>query len=102
MYNVLEFLRFPSSYISWIKLLNTSSVASIVQVGVFKPRDPISPYLFILCGQIMCYLCYLIKHNPNIKGINIGENEFKISGLKINICKTLQFGLERKNIMVKN
>ena len=86
IYKVLEFFKFPVSYIKWIKLLNTSSVAAIIQVGVksdflkiergCKQGDPIAPYLFILCAQIMCYM---IKHNDNIKGIFIGKNEFKIT-----------------------
>ena len=86
IYKVLEFFKFPDSYIKWIKLLNTSSVAAVMQVGVksdflkiergCKQGDPIAPYLFILCGQIMCYM---IKYNNNIKGIFIGENEFKIT-----------------------
>ena len=85
IYKVLEFFKFPDSYIKWIKILNTSSVTAVMQVGVksdflkiergCKQGDPIAPYLFILCGQIMCYM---IKYN-NIKGIVIGENEFKIT-----------------------
>ena len=85
IYKVLEFFKFPDSYIKWIKILNTSSVTAVMQVGVksdflkiergCKQGDPIAPYLFILCGQIMCYM---IKYN-NIKGIVIGENKFKIT-----------------------
>ena len=38
--------------------------------------DPISPYLFILCAEI---LSILVKNNKNITGINIGDCEHKIS-----------------------
>ena len=86
IYKVLEFFKFPENYIKWIKLLNTSSVAAVMQVGVksgflniergCKQGDPIAPYLFILCGQIMFYM---INYNNNIKGIHIGEHEFKIT-----------------------
>ena len=38
--------------------------------------DPISPYLFILCVEI---LAIMIRQNKHIKGIFIGETEYKIS-----------------------
>ena len=86
MYKVLDIFGFPESYIKWIKLLNTSIIGAVVQAGVkseflkiergCKQGDPIAPYLFILCGQI---LSYMIKNNNNIKGIHIGGHEFKIT-----------------------
>ena len=38
--------------------------------------DPISPYLFILCVEM---LAIMIRQNKHIKGIFIGETEHKIS-----------------------
>ena len=41
-----------------------------------RDGDPISPYLFILYVEI---LAIMIRQNKNIKGIFIGETEYKIS-----------------------
>ena len=41
-----------------------------------RQGDPISPYLFILCAEI---LAIMIKENRDIKGIIIGQTEHKIS-----------------------
>ena len=38
--------------------------------------DPIAPYLFILCANVLLYLIY---SNKNIKGIIIDGTEFKIN-----------------------
>ena len=63
MYNILQLLGFSESFIRWIKLMNTDLNASILQAGVksdcfpiergCKQGDPIAPYLFLLCGQIL-------------------------------------------------
>ena len=86
MYSTLEFLGFGKNFIHWIQLLNRNFTASILQVGVqsdffkiergCKQGDPIAPYLFIICTQI---LNYLINKNPDIKGINIGSKEFRLT-----------------------
>ena len=41
-----------------------------------RQGDSLSPYIFILCAEI---LAIRIRHNKNIKGINVKETEFKIS-----------------------
>ena len=66
--------------------MNTNFVASILQVGlksnffnierVCKQGDPIVPYLFMSCGQI---LQYLIHTNLKIKGVVIGTEEIRMT-----------------------
>ena len=84
--NVLKFFNFGPNIQSWIKLLNTDISASVQQSGHLsdffniergcRQGDPISPYLFILCGQIL-YL--MIECNVHIKGITIGQHDFKLT-----------------------
>ena len=66
--------------------MNTDLIAPISQAGVksdffptergCKQEDPIAPYLFLLCGQI---LHYMIEVNIEIKGIFIDSVEIKIT-----------------------
>ena len=86
MYKVLNHYNFSSEFIKWINIFNTEITATVLQVGFLsdffpikrgcKQGDPIAPYLFIICAQI---LCEMILTNKNIKGIKIGSDEFKIS-----------------------
>ena len=83
---VLDFFNFGASFKSWINTFNTN-INSCVHINGHlsewfslqrgcRQGDPISPYIFLLCVEI---LSILIKNNKNIKGIKVGNKEFVIS-----------------------
>ena len=86
MYNCLSYFGFGDGFISWIKTFYTdissrtinngwTSAPFSVSRGV-RQGCPLSPYLFIICGEP---LTNAIKNSPNIRGINIDNNEFLIT-----------------------
>ena len=126
---------FGYSFIKWINVLLNGAVSCINHCGNVTDRfkverscrqgDPISPYLFILCVEI---LAWKIRQDDKVKGFNLGNyvqkldfyaddltayldgsesslrrlifilDEFhKISGLKINLskCKAVWIGRYR-------
>ena len=83
MLNTLTFFGFGNYFRRWIELLYRKSKLCVIQNGIFseffvigrgcRQGDPISPYLFNLCVEI---LGILIRQNKSIKGIYIGGKEF--------------------------
>ena len=86
MHKVLSAYGFKDNLRRWIKVFYTNIKSTVLVNGQSSPwfetkrgcrqGDPISPYLFILCSEI---LATMIRENKNIKGIKIGETEHKIS-----------------------
>lgn len=85
IHKCLDFLNFGVSVQSWISTFQCNIESSITQAGylskIFKPSrgcrqgDPISPYVFLLCAEM---LAYKIKSNENIQGIVIYDTEYMI------------------------
>lgn len=85
IYNVLRFFNFGPEFIAWIKILNNDAKLCVIQNGLFsrffnigrgcRQGDPISPYLFLLCVEIMGIL---FRKNTNIKGIVNNNIEYKL------------------------
>ena len=83
---VFNLFNFGPTIIKWIKLLYNDSTSKIIQNGYLsnsviikrgcRQGDPISPYIFLLCAEI---LGILIRGNKNIKGIKLFDIEFKLS-----------------------
>ncbi|WP_419609554.1 reverse transcriptase family protein [Thiolapillus sp.] len=86
MFKVLRAFGFGSDICRWISTFYKDIKSTVTVNGQLSPwfsvqrgcrqGDPISPYLFILCVEI---LANMIRQNENIKGIVIGETEHKIS-----------------------
>ena len=69
-----------------IKLLQYNSFSRVEQNGHLSEKiqlsrgcrqgDPISPYLFVICAEV---LSHVIRECKDVKGIQIGETELKLS-----------------------
>ena len=86
IYKVLTFLNFGPSLITWIKVFYKNIKSCVIingQASSFfniyrgcRQGDPLSPYIFISCAEI---LAHLIRKNDNVKGITVNDKEFLAS-----------------------
>ena len=82
----LDYFNFGPSIKKWIKLFQTGAQSCILQNGFLsdsftlqrgcRQGDPISPYIFIHCVEI---LGKMIRNDRKLQGIKINNKEFKLS-----------------------
>ena len=86
LYSVLKLLGFGTNIIKLVQTFNINIKATIMQCGVMSSfiniekgchqGDPIAPYLFIICAQI---LNLMLKYNQSVRGIKVGNTEFRLT-----------------------
>ena len=82
----LKFYNFKSNILSWIKTFYNNIKSSVIVNNEptkwftihrgCRQGDPISPYIYLLCGEI---LAHMVRQNKAIKGYTIFNKETKIS-----------------------
>lgn len=88
---VLKQFGFHQIWINWIMqcvttvnysyLLNGTAQGSVIPGRGIRQGDPLSPYLFILCSEVLSGLLNKAQRENKITGIKVGEKSPRISHL---------------------
>lgn len=88
---VLERLGFHSVWISWIMecvtsvsyffLINGGSQGKVIPSRGLRHGDPLSPYLFILCSEVLSGLCCKAQLNGVLTGIRVARHSPQVNHL---------------------
>ena len=88
---VLERLGFHQKWVSWIMqcictvsysfLLNGSAQGSVIPSRGIRQGDPLSPYLFILCSEVLSGLCLKAQAEGHLPGIRVALGSPRVNHL---------------------
>ncbi|XP_056864399.1 uncharacterized protein LOC130511429 [Raphanus sativus] len=88
---VFEKLGFDGIWINWVMecittvsysfLVNDSALGHVTPERGIRQGDPLSPYIFILCGEVLSGLCQAGQQNGELTGVKIGQQCPRINHL---------------------
>lgn len=88
---VMSRLGFPNKWINWVMqcvsivsysfLINDSIYGRVKPHRGIRQGDPISPYLFILCGEVLSGLCRNAEREGALQGIRVARGSPRVNHL---------------------
>lgn len=89
--NVLEHFGFHPTWVSWLMecvcsvsysyLVNGSAHGRVKPSRGIRQGDPLSPYLFILCSEVLSGLCSKAQEEGRLPGIKVARNSPSLNHL---------------------
>lgn len=67
--------------VSYSYLINDSAQGSVVPKRGIRQGDPLSPYLFILCSQVLSGLCQKAERDGTLQGIRVARGSPRVNHL---------------------
>lgn len=67
--------------VSYSFLVNDSVYGSVQPYRGIRQGDPLSPYIFILCGEVLSGLCRQAARNGSLQGIRVARGSPRINHL---------------------
>ena len=84
-------LGFHDKWINWIMhcvstvsysyLINDTALGSVKSERGIRQGDPLSPYLFILCGEVLSGLCKKAERDGTLQGITVARGSPRVNHL---------------------
>ena len=81
--------------VSYQVLVNGSSTESFIPNRGLRQGDPLSPYLFILCLNVLSCMLNVAEHNGQIQGVRASRNAPSINHLLYAVDLLLFFQVTR-------
>ena len=69
------------SIVEYSFLINDSILGRVTPQRGIRQGDPLFPYLFILCSQVLSGLCLEAQQNGNLSGVKVATNNPRINHL---------------------
>lgn len=113
---VMERMGFHPRWINWIFqcistvsytfLINGASQGKVIPQRGIRQGDPLSPFIFILCGEVLSGLCNNALINGTLPGIRVSRGSPKLNHLlfaddTMFFCKTNQRSCETLSLIIR-
>ena len=69
------------STVSYSYLINDTALGSVRPERGIRKGDPLSPYLFILCGEVLSGLCKKAEREGTLQGIRVARRSPRVNHL---------------------
>jgi len=88
---VMQAMGFHQTWIQWIMqcittvsysfLLNGAAQGSVTPKRGIRQGDPLSPYLFILCSEVLTGLCRKAQQSGRLHGLRVAKGRLRVNHL---------------------
>ena len=77
----IELIMTCTSTVTYTYLMNDTALGSVIPSRGIRQGDPLSPYIFILCGEVLSGLCKRAHESGSMAGIRVAVKAPRVNHL---------------------